>query len=1202
MYADGGGAAALVKTEAPGDRWLSSGRVVRNNKGNPVKQYEPYFSDTPEYDDLEAVSEVGVTPLIFYDALGRVTRTEHPDGTLSGAEYDPWRHVSTDANDTVLDSIWYAERGMPDPDGPEPADAEERAAWLAAAHAGTPTVTHLDALGRPVCVVTDRGGGITTSVRSELDLTGSRSSLMDELGRRVGAGFTSMAGAPVWGWSAERGESWSFADASGRVVATWDEHDRRFDTLLDPLRRTIGMRVTQGNAPGVVLNAVVYGDRMPDAAAANLNGVVHQALDASGAVIVERLDFDGRPLSVRRRFVADYRVAPDWSSAVDAVNAADAVAAAEALLDPEPGHVVTSEYDALGRPVRVVSPDGSVVTSAYDAGGRLETLAVRFGLDTPITLLAAQSYDARGRPVSALHGNGVARTWAYDDRSLRLAATVTKRGTTVLQSLQFVHDPVGNLVQLEDAAQPTLFFANAVVEATARFAYDAAYQLVSASGRESAAGNEAPRDSGDLATRVGIPHPNDASAVRRYTEHYTYDVAGNLLSVRHVSPVNTGTWVRRYRYAYEDDASNATNRLSATSRPGDPEAGPYTRTYDYDTRGNFSSLNLSTPGELRWNALDQLERVDLGGGGTAYYAYATDGSRVRKVVERPGGIIQERRYLGALEVYSERHRTAPAHFVRTTLRLSDASGPFARTDILVRDDRGADPAVALGSPVVRYTYGSLAGSAVLETDDAGAVIGHEEYHPFGTTAIRLSSSPDGASLKRYRYAGAEHDEETGLYRMGLRYYAPWLGRWTNPDPAGFADGPNLWRYARNNPVTLSDPSGMGPPKLGDVSWEVPTDVYLDPSGSLRTDADALVRFEAWVRKAHPGREWEPGSTTIDWSSMEGKRGPTFWAKWKEGGSALPQEGDFGHVAPMRKQPKATYGTPGDKKTRQTENEHTTPHAQQSAVDPNYGESEYKKDPTVRAPRGVALDKTKGDNARSAAVKAQIAAGQPVNITDDIDMPSNREFHRANEAARQAGQPHIANPGSINRGTLEQAGARFERGKGMALPPGAVIEDPDIREWNPPQPKPGGGSGRPPGSRLGSGGPGGVASTVGSMIIPGFAEAELLGIFAAPLAAQLGVTGTLGEVAVAASAAPTTFAFAVTLPAVGGALAGSVVENAVAGLGASEEVSIGAAVLAAAGVGAIIGSFIPIPGLATLAGAAVGAVIGVIGYGLSKLFF
>ena len=41
-------------------------------------------------------------------------------------------------------------------------------------------------------------------------------------------------------------------------------------------------------------------------------------------------------------------------------------------------------------------------------------------------------------------------------------------------------------------------------------------------------------------------------------------------------------------------------------------------------------------------------------------------------------------------------------------------------------------------------------------------------------------------------------------------YAQWLGRWANADPTRTGNGPNLYRYVRNNPVALTDPSGTQP--------------------------------------------------------------------------------------------------------------------------------------------------------------------------------------------------------------------------------------------------------------------------------------------------------------------------------------------------------------------------------------------------------
>jgi hypothetical protein len=63
-------------------RWVGTGRVVLDNKGNPIKQYEPFFSSTHEYEDEDDLVEWGVTPILRYDPLGRVVRTDLPDGFL----------------------------------------------------------------------------------------------------------------------------------------------------------------------------------------------------------------------------------------------------------------------------------------------------------------------------------------------------------------------------------------------------------------------------------------------------------------------------------------------------------------------------------------------------------------------------------------------------------------------------------------------------------------------------------------------------------------------------------------------------------------------------------------------------------------------------------------------------------------------------------------------------------------------------------------------------------------------------------------------------------------------------------------------------------------------------------------------------------------------------------------------------------------
>jgi uncharacterized protein RhaS with RHS repeats len=44
--------------------------------------------------------------------------------------------------------------------------------------------------------------------------------------------------------------------------------------------------------------------------------------------------------------------------------------------------------------------------------------------------------------------------------------------------------------------------------------------------------------------------------------------------------------------------------------------------------------------------------------------------------------------------------------------------------------------------------------------------------------------------------------------VGQRYYDPKTGRWSSSDPAGNIDRPNLYTFARNNPMTYVDYFGL----------------------------------------------------------------------------------------------------------------------------------------------------------------------------------------------------------------------------------------------------------------------------------------------------------------------------------------------------------------------------------------------------------
>lgn len=319
-----------------------------------------------------------------------------------------------------------------------------------------------------------------------------------------------------------------------------------------------------------------------------------------------------------------------------------------------------------------------------------------------------------------------------------------------------------------------------------KYEYDALYRLLKATGRE-LIGLNAPGN-----TDISIsPLPNDTTAMRLYTQSYEYDEMGNIMKMIHLA--SSGNWTKHYHYA-------SNNYLLSRSNDGTQGSDEYT----YDAHGNMTSMpHLSS---MSWDFADRLQSADLGGGGDVYYTYDAGGNRVRKVIVKNGGEIDERIYLGDWEVYREKNSGGTIQLERETLHISDDSARIARVDSLtINSSTAVDPV----TPIIVYQLSNHLGTATIELDTSAVVLTYEEYHPFGSTSYRSEKSGANISLKRYRYVGKERDEETGLYYYGARYYAAWLARFISVDPLK-DDYPyyTSYQYAGNKPIISIDIDGL----------------------------------------------------------------------------------------------------------------------------------------------------------------------------------------------------------------------------------------------------------------------------------------------------------------------------------------------------------------------------------------------------------
>ncbi len=238
---------------------------------------------------------------------------------------------------------------------------------------------------------------------------------------------------------------------------------------------------------------------------------------------------------------------------------------------------------------------------------------------------------------------------------------------------------------------------------------------------------------------------------------YTYDGAGNRLT----QTVNGTTTTYTYNNASELTAAGSI-------------------TYSYDANGNLTgnSAGLS----LSYNALNQTASITPPGGSAIGMSYAGD-SQVERVA------------------------AGSQSFTTSALGLSlaaDGSG----TTAYIRDNQGKLTEQRTPGGNYYYLFDGL-GSVVALTDSNGSVVNTYSYVPYGNT-----KSSTGTVDNPWRFGGsygAYHDADTGLYKIGARYYSPELGRWTQQDPMVHLYDPvqmNRYAYAGCNPSNVIDPTGM----------------------------------------------------------------------------------------------------------------------------------------------------------------------------------------------------------------------------------------------------------------------------------------------------------------------------------------------------------------------------------------------------------
>ncbi|HEY4063111.1 MAG TPA: SpvB/TcaC N-terminal domain-containing protein [Puia sp.] len=577
---------------------------------------------------------------------------------------------------------------------------------------------------------------------------------------------------------------WSWSPRSVNQLISFDRLQRRTEVLV---LKIDDRRDRPPFSEFLLAEQYTYGETQPGAEQRNLRGQLYQLKDQSGICTNPRYALNGEVLETSRRFTTDYRQMINWREG-------------SGIPLETTAYTTRFAYDARGRLLEEALPDRSTILNTYDQTGLPATISARLPDGALQPVIDQIVYDANGQRTLVAYGNGLRTTYTYEETTLRLTALKTTRSTKdakgnprdpLLQNIQYTYDPVGNITRMRDSSRDTVFHDNQKVEPLSEYTYDALYRLLRADGRQHPGINigtyKNNKKDNDFKQSKFSPLPSDIDKLEKYTEYYTYDMGGNLIRTQHVAA--SSPWTR------DTTVTAHSNHL---------------QDLPYDESGNQRQLMLDNSVTLSYDLFDGLSGAGIierdEQDDADFYTYDINRLRTRKISERMrfGGALtqtEEKKYLGD---YEEKTRRSISVNGMTTSEQRSSIRIMDEGDCVLLIHYTPTP----GSLQRRWQLDNLLGSVSMEVDNDAQLISYEEYFPYGGTAIIAGANEKEVDPKDYRYCGKECDDNTGLYYYGARYYAPWLGRWLDPDPAGTIDGFNLYAFVGGNPVTYTDPTGM----------------------------------------------------------------------------------------------------------------------------------------------------------------------------------------------------------------------------------------------------------------------------------------------------------------------------------------------------------------------------------------------------------
>ena len=499
--------------------------------------------------------------------------------------------------------------------------------------------------------------------------------------------------------------------------------------------------------------------------------------------------------------------------------------ALRSLIDPL-GRKTTWHTDVQARPIGKQYADGSQVTYVYEnTTSRLRQVIDEKQQTTVCTYNLDNSLRSTAYLNSAVPTPGV--TYTYDPEYERLTSVTDSTGTTLYSYIPITATPglgAGRLASMDGPLpNDTIIYAydelgrlvhRAINGVDSVVAYDAAGRTTAATN---ALGSFFRTYDGSSRRVLSETFPNGQGLTR------AYDPVLEDLQLQRITWVAGATPLSEFLYnhnpsrgeitrwsqqagvqapdVYSFTYDNASQLVAATVTNSGVEINAFG--YSYDPAANrLTEQAGGTSNTSTYNALNQLStstarsasRTNEWDAANRLVAVSDGNQRTEFTYDGQGRMVGIRQLLNGLEIS---HRL----FVWDRGQLCeerDTKGGVVKRFFAqgVRIETGANPG--------NYYYSRDHLQSIREVVDAGGTLrARYAYDPFGRRT-KLSGDLEAD----FGFAGMFWSSEANLALARFRAYDPVLGRWLNRDPIGEAGDPNLYAYARENPVRWTDPLGL----------------------------------------------------------------------------------------------------------------------------------------------------------------------------------------------------------------------------------------------------------------------------------------------------------------------------------------------------------------------------------------------------------